>query len=129
MPAYVNYKGDYQGIGRMLRSEFVTRHVKAKAEEIRAAAEGLAPVGSPADGDDTPGTFKDSFRVVEREQIARGGGRRIVYDVVSVDPNGLPKEVGHQRINPRTGRVTFVEGSHTLERAAQGLGALFDAER
>lgn len=111
MPAV--YKADYKGIGEMLRSPGIRGAVSARARRVRAAAEAIAPVGSPADGDDTPGTFKGSFRVsVHVRADANGRGSRVVADVVSVDPLGAKKELGHVASNGR-----YVDGSHTLLRA------------
>lgn len=97
----------------MLVSPMIRGAVTKPARAIRATAEATAPVGSAADGDVTPGVFKASFRVDAYVRKDRGPGSRWVADVVSVDPHGVDKELGHLAANGR-----FVDGSHTLLRAA-----------
>lgn len=140
------YKGDLKGIRRMLTSGFIEAAVMAHAMKIKNAAEYLAPVGSAADGDEHPGTFKNSFVLRKRFQPSThypGGGRTVV-DVISTDPLGYVKEMGHIRRVRVTARArddfeasllgdfpgaatergsTFVDGSHTLKRAMT-LGSL-----
>ena len=111
MPAV--YKGDFKGIGELLVSPMIRGAVTKPARKIRAQAEATAPVGNIEDGDTTPGEFKASFRVdAHIRKDRKGAGSRWVADVVSVDPHGVDKELGHLAKNGR-----WVEGSHTLARA------------
>lgn len=105
------YKGNYAGIGQMLRSEMVAGAVELTAAKIMAAYVAMAPVGDPAEGDDTPGTLKASMSLVRRYQ--RDG--RVVVDVVSSDPHFLAKEFGSKR-RTRNG-VVIVEGAHVMAKA------------
>lgn len=58
------YTGRYSGIGRMLQRPGVQRACRDAAVEMKGIAEGIAPVGNPADGDRHPGAYKASFDVV-----------------------------------------------------------------
>ena len=111
MPA--TYRADFAGIGQLLQSAMIRGAVTKPARKIRAQAAATAPVGNIEDGDTTPGAFKASFQVSAHiRKDTKGAGSRWVADVVSIDPHGVDKELGHLAKNGR-----WVEGSHTLARA------------
>lgn len=58
------YTGRYSGIGRLFQRPGVQRACRTAAVGMMHIAEGIAPVGSPADGDRHPGQYKSSFDVV-----------------------------------------------------------------
>lgn len=137
MPA-AKYIGSYSGIGEMLRSDWLVAHLVSRAERVKAIASATAPIGRPSDGDEHPGVFRDSFRVVKGTENAKGGGVRAVVHVVSLDPLGAYKELGStRRTRNHAGAdalglfeaesyadvgatYTHVEGSHTLLNALRG---------
>lgn len=106
------YQGSYSGIGRMLRSGMLLPGLEAKAAEIVAAYQIVAPTGDPADGDRHPGRLRSSLSFESAQQ--RDG--RSVVNVVSNDPNFLAKEFGSKRLT-RDGKVVEVEGAHALIKA------------
>jgi hypothetical protein len=69
MPA--RFKMSKKGVGQLLRSPMIQAEMVRRAEVIKGVAEGIAPVGGPADPH--AGTYKSSFYVTS---TARGGRRR-----------------------------------------------------
>ncbi|MFB7115743.1 hypothetical protein [Streptomyces sp. NPDC056291] len=57
------YTGRYAGIAKLFTHPGVVRVCRNAAVEMKAAAEAIAPVGNPADGDRHPGLYKRSFDV------------------------------------------------------------------
>lgn len=118
--ARLKYKGSYRGIERMLNDSMITNELKARGQRVLAAARASAPIGSSREGDQMPGAFKNSFEMHERVQPSPRGGSRTVVDVVSVDPLGALKEMGHMMKDEKGER--FVKGSNTLKRALDAAG-------
>lgn len=67
------FRPDHEGVGRMLRSDWMEATMVKRAELIRARAIALAPVGSRSDGDAHPGRYKASFHI---RSHSRGGATR-----------------------------------------------------
>jgi hypothetical protein len=116
------YNASYEGIGEMLRMPGLRADIAARGQRVLDAAIAAAPVGNAAEGDEHPGQFKASMRLHVHDRVdSNGKGTRVVADVVSDDPHGVDKELGHVAKGPGTrGPGRWVEGSHTLSRA---LGA------
>lgn len=92
-----DFKPDHAGVGRMLRSDFMERAMRVKAEGIMARAVALAPVGRGRDKH--PGRYKASFHI---RSHSRGGATRdraeaIVYNDA---PEALYVEYGHRGAEP-----------------------------
>ncbi|WP_406418437.1 HK97 gp10 family phage protein [Streptomyces sp. NBC_01614] len=60
-----------KGVGQLLKSEMIRADLVRRAEDIRAAAVALSPVGGS--GDPHPGQYKGSWEV---DSTRRGGRRR-----------------------------------------------------
>lgn len=93
------FNASYQGIGDMLRSEFMRVEMERRANRIRDAAVAEAPVGTPPD-DTHPGRYKASFRV---ESGTRGGWKhdRAYAEVVNDAPEAFYIEYGSSKITAR----------------------------
>lgn len=64
----VRYNPNHKGIGEMLRSDFILRHLLERGDAIRAYGEMIAPVGD--DEDPHAGRYKASFNM----RYSRHGG-------------------------------------------------------
>lgn len=105
----VHYKASYNGIGDMLRAEFMQAAMKVRAEAVADRARAIAPVD-----EDSPhrGRYRDSFEVssgVAHRKTSRAYGR-----VTNVAPEALAVEFG-TRNNP---------AHHTLVQALDGINYL-----
>jgi hypothetical protein len=104
--AKASYKGNFEGIGKMLRSDEMLEAMLKKAELVKAVAEDIAAV-SPTGSQLSPsGAYKKSFKVFGRKD----GGKhndRAQATVSSNDPVAVFVEFG--TVNMR--------GDHTLLRA------------
>lgn len=90
------YRGNFNGIGKLLRMPGVQLACRAAALEIKEAAEMHAPVGDPAK-DRHAGLYKRSFDVVpiEKSVAWRGTPRmRAGARVINTAPHALVVEVG-----------------------------------
>ncbi|MET9950154.1 HK97 gp10 family phage protein [Streptomyces sp. NPDC006339] len=107
MPA--KFKMSKRGVGQLLRSDMILAEMVRRAEVIKGVAQGIAPVGGPADPH--RGLYKDSFFV---QPVRRGGRRRdrAVAIVGNTAPYGAHVEYGTER----------VQAHHVLLRAAQAGG-------
>lgn len=86
----------YDGIGEMLRSDFMVAEMERRAEKVRAVAVATAPVDASSDH---PGRYKESFAV----SSAKHGGihKDRAQAIVSNDaPEALYVEYGTKH-NPR----------------------------
>jgi hypothetical protein len=94
----------YEGIGEMLRSEFMQEEMKRRADRVRDLAEATAPVGP--ENDPHRGEFKGSFRSYV---VARGGRKndRAAGIVENDAPYAVHVEFGTSR----------TRGHHTLRNA------------
>ena len=98
-----------RGVGQLLRSPMVLAEMVRRAESIKTAAEGIAPVGGP--GDPHRGHYKASFFV---RPVSRGGRRRdrAIAVVGNSSSYGAHVEYGTER----------VPAHHVLLRAAPAAG-------
>jgi hypothetical protein len=104
--AKATYKGSYEGIGQMLRSDEMLEAMLKKAELVREVAEDIAAV-SPTGSQLSPsGAYKRSFKVLGRKDGGKKGDRAEAT-VYSDDPVAIFVEKG--TVNMR--------GEHTLLRA------------
>lgn len=117
--AWGRYDLDVEAFGRLvLRSEFMKADMLARAERVKETFQATAPVGSPAEGDDHPGRYRDSAHVESGTMRVPGGsGERAYGRVVVEDEAAMSIEFGHTASNGRQ-----VEGSHTLTRALDAAG-------
>jgi hypothetical protein len=69
--ADARFKMSKKGVGQLLCSPMIEAEMLRRANAIRSAAEGIAPVGGA--GDRHPGEYKASFHV---SSTSRGGRRR-----------------------------------------------------
>ena|ERR1700677_196629 len=100
------YKGSFEGIGELLRSDMMLEAMLKKAELVKGVAEDIAAV-SPTGSQLSPsGAYKKSFRVFGRKDGGKKGDRAEAT-VSSVDPVAIFVEKG--TVNMR--------GEHTLLRA------------
>lgn len=94
---------------QVLNADWMVEEMRARADRGREFAESTAPVSS--------GEYKSSFEV----EAGKHGGihhDRAEAILSSRDPAALPIEFGHQAPNGE-----HVEGSYTLTRAADVMGA------
>lgn len=100
------YKGSYEGIGELLRSEMMVAAMAERAKAVQEMAEQLAPESIVGSTLSPPGRYKKSFRV---ETSKRGGFRknRAEAKVVNDDPVAVFVEYG----------TTKMPGMHVLLRA------------
>lgn len=101
----------------VLNSPEMVEEMRGRAELGKTRFQTVtAPVGDPTEGDDHPGTFRDSAVVTSG---VNGGINkdRAFGRLASTDPRALSKEFGHLASNGR-----FVEGSHALVRAMDAFG-------
>jgi hypothetical protein len=95
------YTGRYSGIGKLLQRPGVQRACRKAAVEMMHVAEGLAPVGSPADGDRHPGEYRASFDVVPifKNVPFRGKPRlRAGARLINTSPHAWRVEHGDGRV-------------------------------
>lgn len=70
------FTADYEGIGAMLRSDFMESEMRRRAEKVAMRARDTAPVGD-TENDPHAGRYKESFRVssgVQHFQTSRAYG-------------------------------------------------------
>lgn len=105
----------------VLNPSWMVSNMHSRAEAAEELFHGIAPVGTPIDGDDDPGTFRDSVVVTSG---VNGGvhSDRAFGRLTSHDPRALSKEYGHTAANGR-----FVEGSHALVRSMDAMGGFGSA--
>ena len=84
MAPRAKFRGDYKGIGKILRSKQMQKEMEARAEKVQTKAEGLAPQDS--------GTYRQSFRV--EVGVREGRKPRAVAKVVNDAPNAPYVEWG-----------------------------------
>jgi Bacteriophage HK97-gp10, putative tail-component len=106
-----SYNPDHLGMQRMLNADWMEDAMRQVAEDIKARAIALAPLGTERKGDMHPGRYKASFHV-KTHKYAGAPGRRgslraeaIVYNDA---PEALYVEYAHFGAEPY----------HTLARAA-----------
>lgn len=85
--ARAKFNASYKGIGQILRSEQMKREMKARADQIKAEAEALAPVDS--------GNYVESFRV--ETEIRKGATIRAIAKVINDSPHAAYVEWGTSR--------------------------------
>lgn len=64
------FKANSRGVGEMLRSDMILRHLIMRGERIMAYGEMIAPVGAPDEPDEHSGRYKASFHM----RYSRHGG-------------------------------------------------------
>lgn len=103
----------------ILNSPWMVREMRSRAERAKDLFEAIAPVGSPLEGDDHAGTFRDSAVVTAGTD---GGVKkdRAWGRMASTDLLALPKEYGHHAPDG-----SFVEGSHAIVRSMDAMGGQF----
>lgn len=67
------YRGNFRGIGNVMRQPGIRRALLSKAHEAKAIAESVSPVGTPPD-DEHPGLYRRSFRVEYGEKPVKFHG-------------------------------------------------------
>lgn len=97
------FNASYEGIGEMLRADWMVGEMRRRAEAVKNAAESDAPVGGS--GDPHRGRYKESFSV--ESGIREGKTRRAVGRVVNDSPEAVFVEYGNKNI----------DAYHTLGRA------------
>jgi len=85
------FRGDYDGIGRMLRSEEMQLAMADRAERIAEAARADAPVDETGPH---PGRYRDSFEVTHFVRVLSGGDRRACGRVTNTAPEAVFVEFG-----------------------------------
>ena len=92
-----SYKPDHEGVGRMLRSDFMERAMVQVAEGIRTRAIAIAPVGR--ERDKHPGRYKASFHI---RSHSRGGATKDRAEAILYNdsPEALYVEYGHRGTEP-----------------------------
>ncbi|MEV8393858.1 MULTISPECIES: hypothetical protein [unclassified Streptomyces] len=96
------YRGDFAGIGRMMKRPGLQLACRKAALEIKEAAEARAPVGNPST-DRHSGWYKSSFVVVPIEKNVPWRGqprRRAGARVLNTAPHSLVVEFGNG-VTPR----------------------------
>jgi hypothetical protein len=112
MASIARYNPSFKGVGEMLCSGFMRRAMAARARSVKAVFAATAPKDT--------GEFAASARVETYiRKDFKGAGSRVVAAVVSDDPNGLAKEVGHIAPNGR-----FIPGDHALLKALHAAGGI-----
>jgi hypothetical protein len=104
------YEQSYQGVGELLRADFLIAEMHRRAERVKVVAEATAPVGKASDGDTHPGRYKASFSV--ESGIREGKKPRAVGRVVNDSPEAFMVEWGNRNV-PR---------HRTLGKALHGAG-------
>lgn len=84
MAPRARFKGNYRGIGQMLRSAQMQREMETRAERVKGKAETLAPHDS--------GRYAGSFRV--ESGVREGRKPRAVAKVINDAPNAPYVEWG-----------------------------------
>ena len=107
-----DYKPNHRGIGEMLRSDFMLRHLLLRGEAIIAYGEIIAPVGD--DDDPHAGRYKASFHM---RHSSHGGATRDRAEVVVY--NDAPEAV-FVEWGLRSGQRPY----HTVLRAGAEGGRL-----
>lgn len=85
--ARARFRVSYKGIGEILRSEQMKREMQARGDQVKAAAEALAPVDT--------GNYAASFRV--ESGIREGKTRRATAKVINDSPHASYVEWGTSR--------------------------------
>ncbi|WP_406326675.1 hypothetical protein OG784_27380 [Streptomyces sp. NBC_01617] len=96
------YRGNFDGIGRLLKHPGVQLACRRAALEVKEAAEARAPVGNP-DSDRHSGLYKRSFDVIPIEKNVPWRGkprRRAGARVINTAPHALVVEYGNG-VTPR----------------------------
>lgn len=110
----VDYKPNHRGIGEMLRSDFILRHLLERGVAIQTYGELIAPVGSPDEPDEHSGRYKASFHM---RHSTHGGATRDRAEVVVY--NDAPEAV-FVEWGLRSGQRPY----HTVLRAGAEGGRL-----
>lgn len=99
------FNPDYDGIGDMLRADWMADAMLGYVRKAKTRAEAIAPVGDPA-SDPHAGEYKTSFRI---EAERRGGAKkdRAEATLLNVADHAIQVEKGNSR----------QEGQHVLMRA------------
>jgi hypothetical protein len=86
----------YEGIGEMLRSEFMEAEMGRRINNVKDRAVATSPVGSAATRDTHPGRYKDAF---ETETTREGGVNkdRASGYLVNTSPEAFIVEYGTSR--------------------------------
>ena len=120
----------YQGVGDMLRSDFMAAHMITRAQRVADMARSRAPVYSGSGRDPHRGRYKDSFRVLG----TRAGGHnkdRAAGIVVNDSPEAVFVEYGSRahevkyrdrRGRERTVTVPTMEARHVLGSSMMAAG-------
>jgi hypothetical protein len=88
------YRHQYKSFGdAVLRSEWMQAEMLRRAEAVKAAAEGDAPVGDPKK-DPHSGRYKASFRAEAGIRKPSQGSRRAVGRVINDSPEAPAVEFG-----------------------------------
>src|ERR1700744_2458430 len=102
----------YQGVGDMLRSDFMAAHMISRAQKVADLARSRAPVYSGSGRDPHRGRYKDSFQVLG----TRAGGRnrdRAAGIVTNDAPEAVYVEFGarahESTIRGRDGRTRTIK--------------------
>lgn len=106
-----SYNPDHLGMQEMLNADFMEDAMRRVAEEIKARAIALAPIGSVRKGDMHPGRYKASFHVRTHKYggaPGRRGSVRAEAIVYNDAPEALYVEYAHFGDEPL----------HVLARAA-----------
>lgn len=106
-----SYNPSHFGVGEMLRADFMQDAMRVVADEIKARAIALAPVGEEAH-DDHAGRYKSSFHTrshISYTAPGRYGGGRAEAVVYNNAPEALYVEYGHFGREPYRvlGRAAF----------------------
>ncbi|MEV4971959.1 hypothetical protein [Streptomyces scopuliridis] len=112
------YTGRYSGMGQMLTMPWLQAPCLAAANEIKAVAVSIAPVGDPAE-DRHPGLYKASFTVVPHTKNVpfRGKPRmRAGARLLNTAPHAAIVEFG----NGRTPRYAVLSRAREIVEAAHG---------
>jgi hypothetical protein len=71
------FKMKRKGVGQLLKSEMIRADLVRRAEDIRASAVALSPVGSS--GDPHPGQYKGAWEVASTRRGGRRRDRAVAY--------------------------------------------------
>jgi hypothetical protein len=72
------FEASYSGISRLLKSPLITEALLKKAEEVKAHAEDISPVG--IDPDTHPGRYKGAFHTRTGYNTRRSRVEAVVYN-------------------------------------------------
>jgi hypothetical protein len=95
------YTGRYTGIGKVFQRPSIQLACRKAAVEMKGIAEGFAPVGDLADGDNHPGLYKESFDVVPVWRNIKWKGQtrwRASARLVNTAPHAWRVERGDGRV-------------------------------